>query len=221
MPIQKPGTAAAIKLYKSDDPKKWTSYLTQYNKTVKLTADCKNEHELVHLDNWLWCKLNKKVYSRFKKKGAFYLKKSELSDIMTWKLSRGKFRPLQKLVDSNSVESVKLCTGKALDILCNEENDKFDDWKAALKELITLKGIGVATASIVLAVFSPIHCPFMSDEVIESVHDGKLDYTNSVYLSIQSKLTNKMEILNANKSEVIWDVEMMGKALWATSMLHY
>jgi len=211
-----------VELYLYDNANIWSAYLNEYDKAVKLVSIKKKNQELIQLDKWLWNDLKKDVYDRYdvQPDNGYYLTKEELSNIMKWKLLRGTFRPLQKLVDSNSVDSVKLHTNEALNILCDVNNDNYNDWKKALNELIKLKGIGVATASIVLAVFAQHLCPFMSDEVIKAIYyNSKICYTNSVYVFIQAKLAAKMNIINAI-SNTIWTVEMLGKALWVADILN-
>ena len=58
----------------------------------------------------------------------------------------------------------------------------------------------------------------MSDEVIESVYEGKKDYTLSIYVKIQSKLVDRIKAMNAN-SKVVLNAEMLGKALWVSAIL--
>ena len=165
MSKQKSNVDIAKKLYQNNDLNVWTTYLNKYNEAVKLVSDNKKKPELIQLDKWLWNDLKTNVYDRYKKEpeNGYFLTKVELSNIMKWKLIRGQFRPLQKLVDSNSEDLVMSCTGKALNILCNPNNKKYGDWKEALKELTVLKGIGVATASIILAVFTSLALGHTSD----------------------------------------------------------
>ena len=177
-------------------------YLEKYDLAIDLISKKKGKCQLIELDEWLWKDLKKDVYRRYKKNplDGYYLTKSELSDIMKWKLMRGKFRPLQQMVDSNSEDFIRECTGKALNILCNNSSK----WKEALKELVLLKGIGIATASIILAIFSP-ECLFMSDEVIK-LYYPKMLYTVPVYKNIQSNIIKEINLLDDN-----WNAEMYGK----------
>lgn len=187
-----------------------------YDRTIEFISVNKQKIELIELNKWLWKDLKNSVYERYRQNpsNGYYLTKIELSNIMKWKLMRGKFRPLQKLVDSNSEDSVKLCTNKALNILCND-NTK---WKESLKELMILRGIGVATASIILSIFSPEYCAFMSDELINLFYNGKNPYTVTVYKDIQSKLLEKINSINLN-SDIVWNPEMFEKALWTYETL--
>lgn len=206
----------ATELYESNDSKIWTYYLNKYDNTIKLVAKNKNNQELIQLDNWLWNELKNNVYSRYNcnKADGYYLTKNELSNIMKWKLIRGQFRPLQHMIDSNDSNFVKLCSKNALNILL--DNNIKINWKKAIKELTMLKGVGVATASIILAVFCPELCPFMSDELIKTVYKGKLDYTQKTYDFVQRALLEKLNNLDKNTL----NVEMLGKALWVADIMH-
>ena len=208
-------------LYESSHYNGWISKINKYDEAVDLVAIRKNKPELVQLDKWLWNDLKINVYDRYNenKTDGYYLTKDELSNIMRWKLIRGKFRPLQKMVDGNSEDNVKLYTGNALDILCNDKKKLYGDWKKALKELTTLKGIGVATASIILAVFLPEICPFMSDEVLIAANNCKLDYTIKAYINIQQELEKKAQKINSKRANGL-SAEILGKALWTVVALN-
>lgn len=87
------------------------------------------------------------------------------------KLSRGKFRPLQKLLDSNSPEEVVIFSTQAFEYMKNSEpfgssvkKEAHKNWKKAIKSLMNLKAVGVATY--ILAPFFPELVPFMSDEAM-------------------------------------------------------
>lgn len=87
----------------------------------------------------------------------------ELDDVKTlvdWKLRHGKFRPaLMKLVSSNDPDFVKDTVQECL------KGYKADsDVPKALDVLTKLKGIGPATASLLLAVHDPERVIFFADE---------------------------------------------------------
>lgn len=87
----------------------------------------------------------------------------QLGDVQTlveWKLKHGKFRPtLMKLVSSNDEAFVTNTVETALDIY-----SKPSDASAAIDVLTKLKGIGPATASLLLAVHDPQNIVFFADE---------------------------------------------------------
>lgn len=87
-----------------------------------------------------------------------YITSAELSTLMEWKLSRGKWRPrLLSFVSSLDDAVVRDASRKAFAAL--------PDVPTAVSHLTTLKGVGPATASAVLAAYAPDVAPFMSDEV--------------------------------------------------------
>lgn len=86
----------------------------------------------------------------------------------------GTFRPkLQQLVESNDEEVVHKFMQ---DLSLNDQSAK-----EKMQMLTKLKGIGPATASLVLSVISPTRFPFFSDELFRWIHwDGKnADGTNA------------------------------------------
>ncbi|KAH6853610.1 hypothetical protein B0I37DRAFT_387983 [Chaetomium sp. MPI-CAGE-AT-0009] len=80
--------------------------------------------------------------------------------LVEWKLRHGKFRPtLMKLVSSNEPGFVQDTVKKAVAHFRDEA-----DVSGALKILTQLKGIGPATASLLLAVHDPKRVVFFADE---------------------------------------------------------
>jgi hypothetical protein len=127
---------------------------------------------------------------------------------MKYKLMRGKMRPLQKRIDSNDPDIIKMCTKKAITLLLN------DSWEEAIHILIDgLSGVGVATASYICAFIRPDICPIMSDEVIQYFIEkwNGTKYTIKIYKKIQHDL---IEIKNGFKKK--WTVEDLGKAIWVS-----
>ncbi|TDZ20479.1 hypothetical protein Cob_v006722 [Colletotrichum orbiculare MAFF 240422] len=80
--------------------------------------------------------------------------------LIDWKLRHGKFRPsLMKLVTSNDSTTVQDVVTQGI-----EAYKEPSDLSAALNVLTKLKGIGPATASLLLAVHYPEDVLFFSDE---------------------------------------------------------
>jgi hypothetical protein len=71
---------------------------------------------------------------------------------------------LLQLVQSNTAEVIQSTTYEALNLLTHGLPDAYSPLKA-LKTLTALKGIGPATASLLLAVAAPDTVPFFSDEL--------------------------------------------------------
>lgn len=93
------------------------------------------------------------------------LSKEEVATLVDWKLSHGKFRPtLRALVQQNSEEDVESTTSDAFASYVASQK-KATDAKFALKTLTKLRGIGPATASLLLSVHDPETAPFFSDEL--------------------------------------------------------
>ncbi|MES1906999.1 MAG: hypothetical protein MHM6MM_000204 [Cercozoa sp. M6MM] len=115
-----------------------------------------------------------------------YITKEELSRAMRWKLQRGTFRPrLQTLVDSSSESEVKEHSKAAFDAMSNfgDKSDKEQEKqiRSAIQSLSKLKGVGAATATLILcfalgglhsedteSASVGSHVPFMSDEAMQA-----------------------------------------------------
>ena len=99
----------------------------------------------------------------------------------------GTYRPnLAKLVASNSVKDVRETTKNAFEIF--EANTV--DYGKSIAALSKLKGIGPATASLLLSCYDPIKVPFFSDELYRYIYwekakskgwDRKINYTIKEY----------------------------------------
>lgn len=186
----------------------WRVQLGNYSSAIFSVAVQKKNDKLVSLDDFR-SNLALLVTERSPK----HLILPELSQIMAWKLLRGKFRPLQKLVDSNSPHKVISATTEAFRLA--EEPGK---WKESINALTTLNGIGVATASAVLSAVYPAVFPFMADEVLEAVlSGGKREYTIKAYSEMRSLLESKRDLLMADTPESHSDfltLEDIGKCIW-------
>ncbi|KAI9674344.1 MAG: hypothetical protein M1829_003746 [Trizodia sp. TS-e1964] len=110
--------------------------------------------------------------------GGAFMTKAEVELLIKWKLRHGKFRPsLQKLVASNAPEEVEATTSSAFTKYDRLSRPSTTSLTAAapiaiINELATLKGIGPATASLILAVYAEADVPFFSDELFRWVSWG-------------------------------------------------
>lgn len=87
-----------------------------------------------------------------------------------------------------------------------------DDYMQAITVLAELKGVGVATAS---ALVAPLRgsLPFMDDVPIELSNPVR-DYTAPIYRRMRTYLMDLASSLGDQ-----WDAEKVGKALWTAAVL--
>ena len=206
---RRPGTEAAARLLDNPEPEEWRRLLERYEEGVRRVAEHKKKQELVALDQWLWKDFVELVKGRKKP----WCSKAELTRIMKWKLLRGKNRPaLLGLISQNTESTVESVTRESFQILFRD--DTASSWKAALKKLTELRGVGPATAS---AVLSPLAAsiPFMADETLEAVTGRKRDYSFQMY----EILYHSLQKLCRGSLMCKLTPEEAGKALWVAAML--
>ncbi|KAI4898070.1 hypothetical protein NFI96_018067, partial [Prochilodus magdalenae] len=195
------------RLYCCQDPDVWRGIYGKYWAVVeaKSAGKGKTSGKLLALDKWYQEELPVVIEARTERS----LIHTELVKLMEWKLTRGKFRPrLQQLVSSNSEEAVINCTKKAFNLLPNIQS--------AIAELSTLKGLGPATASAVLAAGAPSEAAFMADEAVESIADLRpVQYTAKHYSLFLQKILHKTKQLNKADSEQDWTPHKVELCLWA------
>lgn len=197
----RPGTDVASDFFNNcNSAEDWQRILNEnYDDAIQAMSTKKKNPSLRSMDNF-W---RDDFAPLVKEKGHFTL--AELSRIMAWKLARGKFRPLQKLCDSNSPDAVVLASTEALEALTRR------DWKGAMKKLTTLKAVGEATASALLAPLAPDLCPFMTDEALEVTY-GARDYTAKAYAVLREQLVDKATQLGMQ-------AEQVGRVIWVVATL--
>jgi hypothetical protein len=138
-----------------------------------------------------------------------YITQQELSNITTWKLKRGKWRPrLQTLVNSNEDASVRAASAAAFATVDSDPG-------AAIDALCDLKGVGPATAAAVLAILRS-DVAFMSDELLRTVPamNGQLKYTKKVFLTLLDESRKKAAELGEG-----WTARKVERAAFANARL--
>ncbi|XP_067433480.1 uncharacterized protein zgc:112496 [Thunnus thynnus] len=196
-------------LFACEDPATWRSVYEKYWGVVEAKeAKGKKPGKLLNLDKWYQEELPAVISTRPDK----HITQSELVKLMEWKLTRGKFRPrLQQLVASNSEDTVEKCSRKAFSLL--------PDVQAAIMELSSLKGVGPATASAVLAAGAPEQAAFMSDEAMESVPGLKpIQYTAKHYALYLGKMLELTKRLNKADPQQDWTPHRLELCLWASTI---
>ncbi|XP_054819399.1 uncharacterized protein LOC129318580 isoform X1 [Prosopis cineraria] len=185
--------------FECSDPSVWKQALSNYQSRIQSL----NKPNLVSLDDFYCNQLPPLLLQRNPNP---HITASELSKLMQWKLTRGKWRPrLLDFVSSLDESLVKSASQKAFQSL--------PDISKAVSELTVLKGVGPATASAILAAFAPHITPFMSDEALEAVLGNSKDYSLKQYLLFASKVQTKAkELSREGDSFTPSDVE---RALWS------
>lgn len=181
----------------------WKEVLSAYKSRIQTLSIRKNKPDLVSLDDFYCKQLTSLIQQRNPNP---FITTTELSKLMQWKLTRGKWRPrLLDFVSSLDDTLVKSASQKAFLSL--------PDISKAVTELTVLKGVGPATASAVLAAFAPHLTPFMSDEAMEAALGNSKDYSLKQYLKFAEKLQMKAaELSSEGDSFTPSDVE---RALWS------
>ncbi|XP_062848743.1 uncharacterized protein zgc:112496 [Trichomycterus rosablanca] len=199
--------SAGERLFQCEDPAIWRGVYEKYWAVVeaKDARKGKNLGKLLELEKWYHEELPANIVARTER----FLTHPELVKLMEWKLTRGKFRPrLKQLVSSNSKDEVHRCTKKAFSLL--------PEVQSAITELSTLKGLGPATASAVLAAGAPDEVPFMADEAVESIADLKpIQYTAKHYSLFLEKILHKTQQLNKVDTQQDWTAHKVEMCLWA------
>ncbi|KAI9727097.1 MAG: hypothetical protein M1828_007298 [Chrysothrix sp. TS-e1954] len=151
-----------------------------------------------------------------------HLEKAELVELMRWKLKHGTYRPrLLSLIESNDAATVRETTRDAFSKLPVGAASDFD--KACLDtldSLTQLKGVGPATASLILSCYLPDTIPFFSDELFRWIMDpcadgevlatkgktgwdkgtGEIKYSRKEYAALLLKVSNLRLRLGENCS---------------------
>ncbi|ESP01446.1 hypothetical protein LOTGIDRAFT_186224, partial [Lottia gigantea] len=160
----------------------WRNIHEKYDAVLKTKAEKMKQDkkkEFLTLDKWYQSELPEIICDRREK----YITHDEICQLMTWKLTRGKFRPrLQQMVASNTEEEVKSASSKSFSLL--------PDLSAAIQALTVLKAIGPATASAILTSGCP-DVPFMADESMLALPEiSSLEYNLKTYLFYAEKVKN-------------------------------
>ncbi|KAL4759634.1 uncharacterized protein BDW70DRAFT_161524 [Aspergillus foveolatus] len=128
--------------------------------------------EFLELDEWRYDVLPALVADRRlgnERGGGGHLSREELVRLMEWKLKHGVYRPtLLSMIRQNQEKTISDTTASAFSSLpaSVERMDGFEAIGSALLTLTTpLRGVGSATASLILSVACPEMIPFYSDDV--------------------------------------------------------
>lgn len=190
-------------------PEQWSYVLSQYKEVLKARAALRTKkggpEELIRLDTWYQEQLPKIIQSR----KPPHILHEELTQIVKWKLMRGKFRPrLMDLVRINTESAVLTASKKAF-------RRRPSELSQAITALTNLKGVGPATASAILAAAFPDDVPYMADESMLSTPGIEAtDYTLAEYLNYAEHIKACSDRLRAADPDYHWTPHKVEMTLW-------
>ncbi|KAL3734971.1 hypothetical protein ACJRO7_024176 [Eucalyptus globulus] len=188
--------------FQCSDVARWSRALSAYTARIESLG----KPDLLPLDDFYRRRLPALVRGRDPDP---FVTRSELAQLMQWKLARGKWRPrLLEFVLSLDEEAVESSSRKAFGSL--------PDVSKAVSELTVLKGVGPATASAVLAAYAPDVAPFMSDEAMVAALGHSKDYSLKQYLRFVEKLQAKAKELSAEGQ--LFTPSDVERALWSSAI---
>lgn len=224
--------------------------LSRYDALVhSLSKPSSDGNSLEQLDAYRLTTIPARLQSLRETNGDMYLEKVEVERLIRWKLyvppsgyhfptqfifyehltrpfvihsKHGKFRPrLEQLVSSNSVSEIEAISRSAFTLLRGDTTIQ-TAVLPALDKLTALKGIGPASASLLLSVCDPESIPFFSDEAFRWVMTGvdfggnaggkgwdrKIKYNKKEYGEFIKRVRELMQRLGGDVKAV--DIERVG-----------
>lgn len=194
---------------------------------------CQSKTGLAELDTWKLNFSNELKQRHENSPNVNYISKEELLQLVSWKLKKGKFRPtLKKLVMQNSEEDIQTTINETFTLFLasspkvKNKSSYVELVKKSITMLVKLRGIGPATASLILSLLNKITNtapPFFSDEaaILVLKADQKLKYSLKEYTEFLEwfyDVNQKFEFNNEDLEHGVWCIEM-GKVLRGESYL--
>jgi hypothetical protein len=162
---------------------------------------------LEELDRWYREELPGLIASRTPP----YVTGEELAQVTRWKMKRGVWRQRNLLlVEANPEAEVEQTSREAFAAV--------PDPRKPVSLLVRLRGVGPATASGVLAAYSPEMYPFFDEMVAGQMPGlGEVAFTAPFYYRYAEMLRTRAEELNEVCGHHVWTANDVGQALWAVS----
>ncbi|KAL7817293.1 hypothetical protein V8C26DRAFT_69299 [Trichoderma gracile] len=191
-----------VPLHSEITKEQFASYLSQYPVVVEAISQSKGAKDgqktLSELDQYRYVDAVE-TFSLKKQKREMNL--DDVKMLVEWKLRHGKFRPtLMSLVSSNPPSSSQTIQF-AIRFYANSK-----DAGSAIRMLSELKGIGPATASLLLSVHDADNVIFFSDEAYYWLCCGgkkeSIKYTPKEYHALQTEADALMKRLGVSAVEV-------------------
>ncbi len=190
-------------LWNSEPCAEWQAALEEYPEVIR----AQRVRGLEELDAWYRVDLPGLVAAR----QPAYVTRNELERVATWKMKRGVWRERnRRLVAGNPLAVVKKTTREALAAV--------PDLRMPISILSRLAGVGPATASAVLAGYSPALFPFFDELVAQQIPGlGTVAFTAAYYQRYATALRERAAKLNEHCQNQVWTAHLVSQALWAAS----
>jgi hypothetical protein len=209
-PTIAPDTSAGAELWEDGSLGAWEAQLARYRSVL----DClKPGTDLGPLDRW---------YCELQLGGS--LSKQQLSKLMRWKLLRGKWRPLQKRVDSIDAKVLE-ATYSAAHALYAGSGDVRQLLNLLGPGTPAMTGVGAATATAIASCMDDC-IPFLSDSAMLSIPSlGKKQYSLAHFDRFAAEVEAKTRWLARESKRggggVQWTARLVERALYASTYPSY
>ena len=206
--VLRPGSSAAVQLWKATNTKKWEQSLQKYSQCIQLVNENQSNAQnriskVTFIEDDKWREEQLPMIMKKKK----YLTLEDIQRLVRWKLRRGMYRPtLLGLIKRNQNDFVVKTTKSAF-------SDSVDT-DSSLSNICLLQGVGPATASALISSYHPDKIAFMSDEAMDAALGLPRTYTLSQYKKFQKVMQEKAEELGDD-----WTPSTVEKALWCAAMI--
>ncbi len=192
-----------MNLWKSEDCVDWQAALDKYPEVIR----AQQVRGLAELDAWYQSSFPKRIAGR----RPAYITRAELEQVTTWKMKRGVWRERNRLLlAGNSPALIKKTSREAFAAL--------PDPRKPISMPSGLAGVGPATASAVLAGYSPALFPFFDELVAQPIpHLGVVAFTAAYYQRYAAALRQRAARLNERCEGTVWTAHEVSQALWAAS----
>lgn len=194
---------STMKLWHTKGCAAWHDALDRYAEVVRTQG----VNGLTEIDEWYRGELPGLIASR----EPPYVTLAELERATAWKMKRGVWRERNRLlVKSNRSAQVKQAS--------RESFAAVPDPRQPVDLLTALAGVGPATASAVLAAYSPAVYPFF-DELVGVQIPGleKVAFTASYYQRYAAAIRERAAKLSEQCKHKEWTAQEVSQALWSAS----
>jgi hypothetical protein len=190
-------------LWDADACVSWHASLATYPAVVKAYGGGR----LLELDRWYHELWPAEVHARARP----MVSRDELLRVIRWKMGRGVWRERNlRLAQENAEQEVVDRTARALAAVPHP--------REPVAEIASLRGVGAATASAILAALHPADYPFLDETVAVQVRGlGDPAFTVPYYLAYASALRARATALAESCTHEPWTPHAVDLALWASA----